>query len=156
MAVPPDALEELKRRLGDEPVENGERIQGELWVSGAWDLSELDGEFAHAWAEWIYGHMYVRGVIEEPTRLLTVVGMCAALGHDHMIPIHVKAALNAGVDVRAILEVILQSSIYAGMPPMVKCLARYRSTLEELGLAWWEPREWGVPGLMSDARGATA
>jgi len=45
-----------------------------------------------------------------------------------------RTALTKGATPEEILEVVLQASIYAGMPAMIRALRTYRDLMKDLGL----------------------
>jgi alkylhydroperoxidase/carboxymuconolactone decarboxylase family protein YurZ len=50
------------------------------------------------------------------------------------LPNHIRTALRVGATKEEVLEVILQSAIYAGMPKMIEAMRVYRDLMKDLGL----------------------
>ena len=96
-------------------------------------LDRIDQHFLKLWLDFIYAGMYVRGVLDDKTRMLCVVGVCVVL--DEMIQgeNHQRAALTFGATPREVLEVVLQSTIYAGMPRCLRAAGILERILEEQG-----------------------
>jgi alkylhydroperoxidase/carboxymuconolactone decarboxylase family protein YurZ len=91
--------------------------------------------------------MYNRSVLDDRTRVLIVIGECCVLDEQIQLPNHIRSALRMGATPREILEVILQSHIYAGMPRMIKAIRTYRALMKDLGLV-----ELKEPAFRGDAR----
>lgn len=79
----------------------------------------LDPGFVGLWLNAIYGGMYSRGVLDDKTRLLCMVGDCTALGEADQSRRHMRGALRNGAEPREILEVVLQSCAIVGHPPVL-------------------------------------
>ncbi len=87
----------------------------------AW-LDTIDSEFADLWVKFCYGGMYSRGIVDDKTRLLCMIGDCLAVGEETQARGHMRGALRKGAKPREILEVIFQTCINFGMPSMLKAL----------------------------------
>ena len=102
---------------------------------GRYEPVRIDPEFAGLWVRFCYGDMYTRGIVDDKTRLLCMVGNCVAVGEGHEGRAHMKGALRKGAKPREILEVILQSCTNFGMPSMLKALKIFVKLMEEDGRA---------------------
>lgn len=87
----------------------------------AW-LDAIDSEFAGLWVKFCYGGMYARGIVDDKTRLLCMIGDCLAAGEETQARGHMRGALRNGASPREILEVIFQTCVNFGMPGMLKAL----------------------------------
>jgi alkylhydroperoxidase/carboxymuconolactone decarboxylase family protein YurZ len=87
----------------------------------AW-LDAIDSEFAGLWVRFCYGGMYSRGIVDDKTRLLCMIGDCLAVGEETQARGHMRGALRNGASPREILEVIFQTCVNFGMPPMLRAL----------------------------------
>ena len=137
-ATPADQVErreELVKRYGWQSLAPGLRLQPTHHVQSASRLDRVDPHFNKLWLDFIYAGMYSRGVLDDKTRILCVVGECYALGELHQADNHIRNALTSGASGREVLEVILQSTIYAGMPRFVRFIAMLEQALTELGRA---------------------
>jgi 4-carboxymuconolactone decarboxylase len=63
-----------------------------------------------------WGEIWTRPALDHPTRRLLTIAMLIALNRGDEFKLHVRAALDHGVDPELIKEVILQSAIYCGVP----------------------------------------
>lgn len=135
-ATPADQVkrrDELVAKYGWRRLSPGLRLQPTHHVQSASRLDRVDQHFNALWLDYIYAGMYSRGVLDDRTRILCVVGECYALGEFHQAENHIRNALGAGASPREVLEVILQSTIYAGMPSFVRFIAILERALEEQG-----------------------
>ncbi len=124
----------LLERHNKKALETGMRLQGEFFLRMVEEFDELDPAWTEGWLTWIYDHLYNRGVLDEKTRILIIIGECCVLDEQVQLPNHIRSALRAGATPREILEVILHSAIYAGMPRMIKSMRTYRALMRDLGL----------------------
>ncbi len=125
---------ELLERYNRKAVETGSRLQGEFFLRIVHEFDELDPEWTQVWLTWIYDHMYNRGVLDDKTRVLCIIGECVVSDEAVQLPNHIRSALRVGATPREILEVILQAHVYAGMPKMIKAMRIYRELMRDLGL----------------------
>ena len=82
--------------------------------------------------------MYPRGIIDDRTRLLMMVGICLALNEPVQLENHIRGAMLLGATPREVLEVCVQSTAYCGMPTTVQTvrvlerIAKEENRLDEL------------------------
>jgi alkylhydroperoxidase/carboxymuconolactone decarboxylase family protein YurZ len=93
----------------------------------------LDPEWADLWVKFVYQGMYSRGIVDDRTRLLCMVGNCAAVGEAVQGRAHMKGAMRAGAKPREVMEVILQSAVNFGMPTMLHSLKIFVELVSEEG-----------------------
>jgi 4-carboxymuconolactone decarboxylase len=72
--------------------------------------------FQHLTTEMCWGYVWTRPGLDRKTRSLLNLAMLTALGKVPEIKLHVKGALNNGVTVEEIKEVLLHAAVYAGIP----------------------------------------
>ena len=109
-------LEALLERYGWRAISNGLRLRPGHHINMLDTLDALDPEFLQAWLDAVYEGMYGRGVLEDRTRLLCVVGATLALGETHQSRRHMRAALRSGATPREVLEVIFHTTAFFGHP----------------------------------------
>ena len=139
--------QELLHKYNRKAVESGTRLQGEFFLRLVHEFDELDPEWTEVWLTWIYDHMYNRGVLDDKTRVLCIIGECVVSDEAVQLPNHIRSALRVGATPEEILEVILQTHVYAGMPRMIKGMRIYRELMRDLGLL-----ELTDPPFRGDAR----
>jgi 4-carboxymuconolactone decarboxylase len=138
---------ELFERYDQQSLETGVRLQGEFFLRLVEEFDGLDPEWTDGWMRWIYGYQYNRGVLDDKTRVLTIIGECCVSSALAQLPNHIRTALRVGATKEEVLEVILHSAIYGGMPKMIEAMRVYRSLMTDLGLLELEE-----PEFRGDAR----
>jgi alkylhydroperoxidase/carboxymuconolactone decarboxylase family protein YurZ len=96
----------------------------------AW-LDKLDPEFADLWVKFCYGGMYSRGMLDDKTRLLCMIGDCLAVAEETQARGHMRGALRQGAHPREIMEICFQTAVNFGMPPMLKALEVFVEVMAE-------------------------
>ena len=102
-------------------------------------LTKIDPQFASLWVNFCYGGMYARGIVDDKTRLLCMIGDCLAVGEATQARGHMRGAMRNGAKAREVLEVILLTSANFGMPGMLHALEIFvalmsaEGRLDELG-----------------------
>ena len=91
----------------------------------------LDPVWAELWVRFCYQGMYSRGIVDDKTRLLCMVGDCVAAGERTHARSHMRGAMRAGASPQEVLEVILQSSVNFGMPSTLLSLEVFLEIMEE-------------------------
>jgi alkylhydroperoxidase/carboxymuconolactone decarboxylase family protein YurZ len=94
-------------------------------------LDKMDPEFCDLWVKFCYGAMYARGVVDDKTRLLCMIGDCLAVGEETQSRGHMRGALRKGANPREIMEVCMQTAVNFGMPPMLKALEVFVEVMAE-------------------------
>ena len=77
-------------------------------------------EFSAPWQEHItataWGRVWSRPGLDRRTRSLLTIALLAALGHENELAMHTRVALRHGVTPAELTEVLLHTSVYAGVP----------------------------------------
>ena len=73
-------------------------------------------EFQELITRLAWGEVWTRPGLDHPTRRLLTLSMLIALNRSDEFRMHVRAALEHGLDPELIKEVILQSAVYCGVP----------------------------------------
>jgi len=82
--------------------------------------------------EYCWGAVWTRPGLEPKTRSLLNLAMLTALGDMDEFAVHVKGAVTNGVTALEIREVLLQASIYCGVPAGVKATRTAQTVLDTL------------------------
>jgi len=133
MAIDRARLEALKQKYGTRIVDNAITLHGDdLDALIGW-ADELDQAYAKLLADYTYGGMFTRGVLDDRTRTLVVVGQMVAMDEMEELPIHIRAALSHGASPREVLEVMLQTTVYLGYSKARRASRVFKQVLVELG-----------------------
>jgi 3-oxoadipate enol-lactonase/4-carboxymuconolactone decarboxylase len=91
--------------LGDEHVERA--------IEGTTDFTR---DFQELITHYAWGEIWARPGLDRRTRSCITLTALVALGHEHELELHLRAALRNGLTPDEIKEVLLQSAIYCGVP----------------------------------------
>ncbi len=96
-------------------------------------IDSMDSGFAGLWEQFCYGDMYTRGIVDNKTRLLCMVGDCLAVGEATNSKGHMRGAMRQGASPREVMEIIFQTSANFGMPPAWHALENFIEIMAEDG-----------------------
>jgi 4-carboxymuconolactone decarboxylase len=92
-------------------------VLGEAYVDrSVAATTALTAEFQDLISRYAWGEIWTRPGLEVDTRRLLTIGMLIALNREGELRLHLRAALDHGVPLETLKEVILQSAIYCGVP----------------------------------------
>ncbi len=89
--------------------------------------------FQHITTEWCWGYAWDRPGLDRKTRSMLNLAMLTALNRVPEIRLHVKGALNNGVSVDEIKEVLLHATVYCGIPAGLDAFKAANEVLEAAG-----------------------
>ena len=78
-----------------------------------------------------WGTVWAREGLDRRTRSAVTLAVLTALGREHEIAMHVRAALRNGLTPEEIGEVLLHTSVYAGVPVANRAFAIADEVLRE-------------------------
>ena len=87
-------------------------------------------DFQEFITKYAWGEIWTRPGLDRRTRSCITLAMLAALGHEHELAMHVRAARRIGLTEDEIKEVLLQTAIYAGVPAANRAFAVAQAVLE--------------------------
>ena len=108
--------------MDDELLATGREIQGRLWPqvasgpTGAFPAARLAPDFYRYVAESAFGMLWSRPGLALRDRSLVTVAQLAALGRTDELRAHLVGARNLGISVEELVEVLMQTAVYAGVP----------------------------------------
>jgi 4-carboxymuconolactone decarboxylase len=92
-------------------------VLGDAHVDGAIArTTSFTEDFQDLITRYAWGEIWSRPGLDRRTRSCITLTALIALGHQHELAMHVRAALRNGLTPDEIREVILQSAIYCGVP----------------------------------------
>lgn len=97
-------------------------------------IASLDA-FSPDTAELVLGYAFAdivgRDVIDLKTREMMTVAMLAAIGTAQgQLEFHMRAAMNCGVSREEIIEIVLQVSVYAGVPACMNAITAAKAAFQ--------------------------
>ncbi len=78
--------------------------------------SDIDRDFQDLITRYAWGEIWDRPGLDRRTRSLLTIVMLLALGHHEELKMHLRASVNCGVPREEVVEALLQSAIYCGVP----------------------------------------
>jgi 4-carboxymuconolactone decarboxylase len=78
-----------------------------------------------------WGDVWSREQLDRRTRSAVTLAVLTALGREHELAMHVRAALRNGLTEEEIAEVLLHTGVYAGVPASNRAFAIASQTLED-------------------------
>lgn len=119
------------------PAERGRAVRRAVLGEDHVKRSEEDSDpFAAAFVDMItrtaWGEVWVRPGLDRATRSALTLAILVVLGRLHELPLHVRGARRNGLRDDQILEVVLHSAVYGGVPAANAALAVVRRVLAEL------------------------
>ncbi len=89
--------------------------------------------FQHITTEWCWGYAWGRPTLDKKTRSMLNLAMLTALGKSAEIKLHVRGAINNGLTVEDIKEVLLHATVYCGIPAGLDAFRSANEVLKEMG-----------------------
>lgn len=82
--------------------------------------------------EWCWGEVWTRPGLDRKTRSIINLAMLTALNRPHEIRLHVRGALNNGLTVAEIQEVLIQACIYCGVPAALDAFKVAKEVIDQV------------------------
>ena len=115
--------------MDDELLAAGRAVQAKLWPQvagggggGAFPAAKLAPDFFRYVAETAFGMIWSRPGLAIRDRSLVTVSQLAALGKSEELRAHLVGARNVGLSREELVEVLMQTAVYAGVPAAVEAL----------------------------------
>jgi 4-carboxymuconolactone decarboxylase len=110
--------------LGDAHVDRAEANRTAITT----DFQDLITRYA-------WGEIWTRPGLPRHTRSLMTICMMVALGRDEELKLHLRAASNNGVTRDEIVEALLQTAIYCGVPAANSAFSMAQKVFAEIDAA---------------------
>ena len=89
--------------------------------------------FQEITTEWCWGYAWTRPGLDRKTRSMLNLAMLTALNRAPELKLHVRGALNNGVTVEEIKEVLVHATVYCGIPAGLDAFKAANEVLKEMG-----------------------
>ena len=100
-------------------------------LAGCDDFNE---EFQQLVTQYCWNEIWNRPGLERRTRSMLNLAMLMALGRSQEFATHLRGAINNGVSKEEIKEVLLQATVYCGMPAGVDAFRVAKEVFREMGI----------------------
>ena len=120
---------DLRRRRGLETLNRITQGQGRAVIESLADIAPALGDFI---VEFSYGDVISRPQLDVKSRELATVAALAALGNAQpQLKVHIHGALNVGASREEIIEILIQTAVYAGFPAALNAVSTARQAFAE-------------------------
>ncbi|MFF0187208.1 carboxymuconolactone decarboxylase family protein [Streptomyces sp. NPDC005244] len=112
-----------------------DQVDGEAGHRVVDALGDINPELGHQIISWAFGDIYDRPGLAARDRQLVTLGMLTALGGcETQLEVHVNASLNVGLSPDEIVEALLHSAVYCGIPKAMNASLVAKKVFGERGL----------------------
>ena len=123
--------------MDHDQYERGMQTRREVLGSAHVDRSlatadELTSPLQDLVVEYGWGAIWTRDGLDRRTRSLINIGMLTALNRPHELQVHLKGAVNNGCTRDEIVEAVLQTAVYCGMPAALDTMRHVKALFDEL------------------------
>ncbi|MBX6425826.1 MAG: carboxymuconolactone decarboxylase family protein [Variibacter sp.] len=109
-------------------------VLGAAYVDGSLNAAnDFMMAFQHMVTEWCWGYAWTREALDRKTRSMINLAMLTALNRTPEVKLHVRGAINNGVTVEEIKEVLLHATVYCGIPAGLDAFKAANEVLKEMG-----------------------
>jgi 4-carboxymuconolactone decarboxylase len=116
----------------DEGLRMRRQVLGDAYVQRSLDnTTEFTQPIQELVTEYCWGAVWTRPGLVPRDRSLVNLGMLVALNRPDELKVHIRGALNNGVEPDEIQEVLLQAGVYCGMPAALDAFRIAAAVLEE-------------------------
>jgi 4-carboxymuconolactone decarboxylase len=126
--------DETIEELFDRGLEVRRKVLGAEYVDNSLkQANDFMQAFQNITTEWCWGYAWTRPGLDRKTRSLINLAMLTALNRAPEIKLHVRGALNNGVTVDEIKEVLIHATVYCGIPAGLDAFKAANEVLKEMG-----------------------
>lgn len=97
------------------------------------EINDFNADFQSFITNYAWGEIWTRPGLNKHNKSLITMAMLIALNRGNEFKMHVKAAINNGVTVEEIKELIMQSALYCGLPAANDAFHMAMEVLKDLG-----------------------
>jgi 4-carboxymuconolactone decarboxylase len=116
----------------DEGLRMRRQVLGDAYVQRSLDnATEFTQPMQELVTEYCWGAVWARPGLVPRDRSLVNLGMLVALNRPDELKVHIRGALNNGVEPAEIQEALLQAGVYCGIPAALDAFRIAAAVLEE-------------------------
>jgi 4-carboxymuconolactone decarboxylase len=129
-----DEADRETKALFDRGLALRREVLGADYVDGSLKAAnDFTMAFQHITTEWCWGYAWSRPGLDRKTRSMLNLAMLTALNRAAEVKLHVRGAINNGVTVEEIREVLLHATVYCGVPAGLDAFKAANEVLKEMG-----------------------
>lgn len=126
----------MKNEFFDAGLKLRREVLGADYVDGSMErASDFMQTFQEITTEWCWGYAWNRPGLTRKERSMLNLAMLTALNRPKELALHVRGALNNGVSVEQIREVLVQATVYCGIPAGLDAFKVADEILSDAGLS---------------------
>lgn len=130
----PDKPDTEARDAFDRGLSRRREVLGQAYVDRSLaNATDFTQDFQSLITRYAWDDIWNRPGLDTQTRRLLVIAFTLALGKWEEFELHFRAALEHGVPVEALKEVLLQSAIYCGVPAANTAFKRAQALVDQHG-----------------------
>ena len=123
----------MNKEVYDKGLGIRREVLGNDYVDNALKTADdFNRPFQELVTEYCWGAVWGRPGLPRKTRSMLNLAMLTALNRPHELKIHVKGALANGATREEIMEVLMQTAIYCGVPAAVDAFRTAREAFKEI------------------------
>lgn len=111
--------------------EVAKKLWGDRLGSQEMPAQKLAPEFFALVSQFVFGMFWSRPNLDLRSRSLCTVAQLAALGKTQELQAHLAGALSLGISREELIEVLMQTACYAGVPAAVQALTAAADVLKK-------------------------
>jgi 4-carboxymuconolactone decarboxylase len=128
----------VERPVSDEARDRGMQTRREVLGDGHVDdaiarTTPFTADFQDLITRYAWGEVWSRPGLDRRTRSAAAITALVALGREHELAMHVRAARRNGLTVEELKEVLLQCAVYCGVAAANRAFAIAQEVLAEDG-----------------------
>lgn len=117
-------------------MEKRRQILGDAYVDGAQKratqlATDLTQPFQDLVTEAVWGHIWSRPGLDHRTRNLINVALMVSMNRPNELRLYIKARKNTGATLEEISEVLLQTTVYCGVPAALEAFKEFDQVVAE-------------------------
>lgn len=126
--------DEKKSELFEQGLKLRREVLGAEYVDASMkNTNDFMMAFQRMTTEWCWGFAWNRKGLDKKTRSMLNLAMLTALGKSAEIRLHVRGAINNGLTVDDIKEVLLHATVYCGIPAGLDAFRVANEVLKDMG-----------------------
>ncbi|MFI9719443.1 carboxymuconolactone decarboxylase family protein [Streptomyces sp. NPDC052396] len=128
-------LDKARQARFERGLEVLRQVDGEAGQRVVDAMADINPELGNQIISWAFGEIYDRPGLAPRDRQLVTLGMLTALGGcEPQVEVHVNGALNVGLTPEEVVEALLHSAVYCGIPKALNATFVAKKVFAERGL----------------------
>lgn len=112
-------------------------VLGNTYVDKANEkINSFNTDFQSFITNYAWGEIWTRPNLSKHSRSMITLAMLIAQNRKPEFKLHLRAALNNGVSVTEVKEILLQSAVYCGVPAANEAFAAAQELFKEIGIVY--------------------